>query len=279
MNRYNLALGVGALLFAVAFGTSCEQPPLLCEVASGPYAMKYFPKDPANDCLGLPGELVGMSVYNPPKGDNREIDATRATVAVQNNSMGVLVDDALNTAGAKDPNADHKPYSFGDYSARPDANDLCTAANLDLARQDIPETQYTDVNGSAAIYPRTSLVHEWKNLQLYMTFAAPGSAATGEVTMTRETTDPMTGTIDTCSVTYEAIGLFPAVGCESAAAPGMPDDALCCANADAAAGRPFGSGIHPDFRTKCDPALLQCVLDWNPGDAFPPLGGNAFCAR
>ncbi len=280
-HRLSLTLGICASLFTAMFGTSCEQPPILCEVASGPYAMKYFPKDPANDCLGIAGEFVGMSMYNPPKGDDREIDATRATIAIQNNSMGTLADDALGKANVKDTDPTHNQYSFGDYTARPDANDLCFASNLIAAEQDIPETSYTDSEGNPAVFPKTRLVHEWKQVQLYMTFAAPGSAATGEVTMTQEITDPATGNSEACTVTYIASGLFPPVGCEKmddmGQGTGMPDDTLCCAVANPAAGRPFGSGIHPDFLTKCDPVLLQCVLDWSPGDTFPPLGTNPAC--
>jgi hypothetical protein len=280
-HRMSATIGLAILLSTAVWGISCEQPPLLCETASGPYIMKYFPKDPANDCLMLPGEFVGMNVYNPPKGDDREIDASKATIAIQAMSMGVLADDARDTANATDPNAAHTQYSLGDYSTRPDANDFCSASNLAAAEQDIPQTAYTDADGNPAVYPETRLVHEWNDVRLYMTFATPGNAATGEVTMTREIKDPGTGNVDTCTVTYIASGLFPPVGCEATDAmgqgTGMPDDTRCCANADLAAGRPYGSRIHPDFRTKCDPVLLQCVLDWSPGETFPPLGGNPAC--
>lgn len=280
-SKFSHAFAFGTLLFVAAFGASCEQPPMLCEVASGPYAMKYFPQDPDNDCLKLAGELVGMGVYNPPKGNDREIDASRATIAIQASSMGALADDALYTANATDPNAAHQEYALGDYAVRPDTNDFCSVTNLVAAEQDIPETAYTDADGNAAIFPATHLTHAWNDVQLQVTFATPGNAVTGEVTMTREIKDPVTGEIDACTVTYVASGLYPAVGCESVDemgnGTGMPDDTRCCPGANLEKGRPFGSGIHPSFKTKCDPTLLQCVLDWSPGQTFPPLGTNPAC--
>ncbi|TKD10326.1 hypothetical protein [Polyangium fumosum] len=276
-----IALGASALLFTAAFGTSCEQPPILCEVASSAYIVKYYPKDAGSDCLKLPGERVGMSVYNPPKGDDREIDATQATVAIQAHAMGVLADDAKNKAGATDPDSNHKQYSLGDYAARPDADDLCATSGLSVAEQHIPETAYTDADGHPAIYPETRLAYEWRDVRVYMTFATSGNAATGEVTITRDTEDPATGDHETCTTTYVASALFPIAGCEAVdamgQATGMPDDTRCCANADPSQGRPFGSGIHPNFKVKCDPELLLCVLDWKPGESFPPLGKSSFC--
>lgn len=277
----SIALGACALLFTAAFGTSCEQPPILCEVASGAYIVKYFPKEAGSDCLMLPGEEVGMSVYNPPKGDDREIDALRATVAIQATSMGVLADTAKATASATDPDPAHKQYSFGNYTARPDANDFCAASDLSVAEQHIPETAYEDKDGNPAIFPETRLAYEWRDVRVHMAFATPGNAATGEVTITRESEDPTTGERETCTTTYIASALFPSVGCEAVdaagQATGMPDDTRCCAKANPDKGRPFGSRIHPDFKVKCDPTLLQCVLDWKPGESFPPLGANAFC--
>jgi len=287
MNRHDylgsIALGAAALLFTAAFGTSCEQPPLLCEVASGPYAVKYYPKDASSDCLMMPGERVGMSVYNPPKGDDRQIDASRATIAIQANSMGALADEARNVANAADPDPEHKEYSFGNYAVRPDADDFCAASDLSIAEQHIPETAYTDAEGNPAIYRETRLAYEWRDVRVHTTFATPGNAATGEVTITRESEDPATGERSTCTTTYIASGLFPAVGCEAVdgmgQGTGMPDDTRCCAKADPASGRPFGSGLHPDFKVKCDPGLLLCVLDWKPGESFPPLGKNSVCGE
>lgn len=47
---------------------------------------------------------------------------------------------------------------------------------------------------------------------------------------------------------------------EEPAAVLVADDSLCSPNGDPAMGRPYGSGINPDFAVQCDPELLLCVL-------------------
>lgn len=280
--RKSGAVGLLGLFLLGASSASCEQPDLLCDVGSGPYATRYFPKNPAEDCLMLPGELVGMATYNPVAASGEVLDVTQTRIAVQPSSLGALADGARATAGAVDTAPDHSLFSFGEYTNKPGEDDFCSAPSLAPAEQHIPESAYTAEDGSAQVFPETRLSYQWTDLRVFMTFAVPGNAATGEVTITKEVTDPMTGTTSTCAATYVASALFPAVGCEGKDAmgkpTGAPDDTRCCATADLASDRSFGSGIHPDFKVKCDPALLMCVLDWRPGEAFPPLGGNAFCA-
>ncbi|HZF53044.1 MAG TPA: hypothetical protein VE093_30535 [Polyangiaceae bacterium] len=274
---------VGLLCLLSAPFAGCEQPELLCNVASGAYAVQYFPKDAGDDCLMLPGELIGMAVYNPPNADKTGFDSTRTMISVQALSMGALADEAQATAGAVDADRDHTPFSMGDYSNRPGEDSFCSAPRLTAAEQHIPETAYTDADGDQHVFPETRLTYEWSDLSVHMTFATPGNAATGTVTITKSVRDPTTGTTSSCASTYIASALFPTVSCGATDAmgkpTGAPDDTRCCATADLANDRSLGSGIHPDFKLKCDPTLLLCVLDWRPGEAFPPLGGNAFCGR
>jgi hypothetical protein len=280
-SRRSGAVSLLHLCLLGALSASCEQPDLLCDVASGPYATRYFPKNPAEDCLLLPGELIGMANYNPPASSGETLDVTKTLVAVQPDSLGALSDDARAKAGAVDPAQDHTLFSFGDYSNKPAEDGFCSASNLTAAEQHIPEAAFTDEDGNPQVFPETRLSYQWSDLKVYMTFATPGNAATGEVTITKEVTDPMTGMKDSCSATYIASALFPAVSCGGVDAmgepTGVPDDTRCCATADLESDRSFGSGIHPDFKVRCDPDLLLCVLDWKPGEAFPPMGGNAFC--
>src|SRR5215212_7774703 len=78
---------VGLLcLLSVPFA-GCEQTELLCNVAGGPYVAQYFPKDAGDDCLMLPGELIGMSVYNPPNSEKTVLDTTKTMISVQALSM------------------------------------------------------------------------------------------------------------------------------------------------------------------------------------------------
>ncbi len=277
------AAGLLGLCGLGAFGAACEQPELLCNVGSGPYVVQYFPKDAGGDCLMIPGELVGMALYNAPNATQTGFDSSRTMISVQAQSVGALADEARATAGAVDADSDHTQFSFGDYSSRPDEDGFCSAPRLTAAEQHIPETAYTDKDGAPQVFPETRLSYEWTDLRVFMTFATPGNAATGTVAITREMTDPATGVTSSCEATYVASALFPAVSCGATDAMGKPtgepDDTRCCATADPENDRDLGSGIHPDFKLKCDPALLMCVLDWRPGEAFPPLGDNAFCGR
>ena len=59
----------------------------------------------------------------------------------------------------------------------------------------------------------------------------------------------------TCSAKFTAVGLWPPVHCGS--------DVDCDPCADPLNGRPTGSGINPDLRTKCDVDLGLCVLAGN----------------
>lgn len=270
-----------SVLSLLAFATSsCTSPPMLCDVPSAPYATQYFPKDAASDCLSLPGEIVGMKAYNPPSENGENLDATKTTLAVQPSSTGEL-SDAAAAAGTSDPDKTHTVYSLGDYTNKPDADDICSAGALSSAEVHAPKTEYTDADGNAAVLPETRLMYEWQSLRVYTTFRVPGNAATGVVTITREVTDPDTGVKDSCTTTYVAAALSPAVGCEAVDADGngtgKPNDAACCAEPDLTKDRPYGSGINPDFKVICDPALLLCVLDWRPGEDFPPLGHNPAC--
>src|SRR4029078_3511230 len=130
-----------------------------------------------------PGELVGMATYNPSNADGTGLDAGRTMISVHESSMGALVDDAQSTAGAADPAPDHKPYSFGGLMNKPGADDFCAASGLTRAEQQIPETAYTDEDGNAQVLPATRLAYEWSDLRVYTTFATPGNAMTGTVTI------------------------------------------------------------------------------------------------
>ena len=85
-------------------------------------------------------------------------------------------------------------------------------------------------------------------------------------------------TQDACSAEYDVLALFPQVYCgdedmipdADADDDNEPDDTLCAAEAHPMLG--IGSGISPDFPVKCDPDLLFCVLDAEPGsETFPVL--------
>lgn len=90
--------------------------------------------------------------------------------------------------------------------------------------------------------PPTTIKYEWSNLKFYVTAGAPGTQFSGDLKYTE----------DDCTIEYTAVGMWPAVGCAT------DDDCNPCANPDA--GLTIGSGISPDFPTKCDTDLGICVL-------------------
>jgi hypothetical protein len=175
--------------------------------------------------------------------------------------------------GVTDGDPSHTIHSYSDYPTRPDRDHFCSPTNLSVAEQHLPEFAYEDEQGNMQTSPEQHVRYQWNDLRVYVTFATQGTAATGEVTITDE--------IAGCTATYLASALYPAVGCELLDAEGngtgIPDDLACCANADPDRGRAFGSGISPDLKVKCDPDLFLCVLDWKPGEAFPPTGKNPGC--
>jgi hypothetical protein len=90
--------------------------------------------------------------------------------------------------------------------------------------------------------PALSTKYAWKNLQFYVTASAPGTQFSGDLTYTE----------GDCTIEYTAVGLWPAIQCGS--------DADCNPCADPDAGTTVGSGINPDFPTKCDMDVGYCVL-------------------
>jgi hypothetical protein len=147
-----------------------------------------------------------------------------------------------------------------------------------------------------------STTYKWSNLKFYVTAGALGTQFTGDVDIT----------IDGCTASYTAVGMWPALHCEDyeapvaetctsdgecaglaspncvpaadapcercmtedeAGGPGLTRQCIirvpaydqCNPEADAKKGRPFGSGINPDFGPiKCDDsfAVVEPLDDW-----------------
>jgi hypothetical protein len=114
---------------------------------------------------------------------------------------------------------------------------------------------------------------EWSNVRVYVTAAVFGTQLEAQLIDTRRT--PEGGT---CSISYRALGLAPAVSCalfDDLGAPltnpdGSPqlDPALCSADADPAARRSVGSGLSPSARFECNPTTGFCMIE---GDSIPAL--------
>ncbi len=227
-------------------------------------------------------------------------DYNARKVALQSATFGGLLQERAG-AGLK---AESAAYAFGTYTSEPDSGKLCYAfgngettdnvADLDVEAFDTGEL---DDMMMPIILPAFHYRQEWKNVRLYVTEGVPGTQAVGEMTF-----DNLTPGAE-CSVSFKFVGLYPAVHCtadilidemcdddEDPATPdvmcegvvveSVPDDELCLSKAEEGwkkpaagtkykAARVFGSGINPDFKTKCDVDLGYCVLTETPLTGAP----------
>jgi hypothetical protein len=308
---------VGALI-ASTYG--CDQPKPKCAAGRGAFVAVYKNVSGPADCAKLKGETLGFSTYNATGPNEGKPNLDIASIAIQSENLGVLVDTA-ESAGSVDKDPTHKPYGLGFFSTAEPQGDFCTVPTLTVATQSIPEVAADPANEIEAS-PATTVSYAWSNVKLYVTAAALGTQFTADLTLTT----------DGVACGYQVLGMYQFVSCskDNPADPTSPlpderdcspdadespsvtctnnaecfsnvceqglcrctDSAGCCADKDVQkcelsgntcaaapaevlgaktchdAPRPTGSGINPDFPTKCDPDLLACVLT---KDTIPAL--------
>lgn len=271
-------MGLGAL--ASCFAISCSQPEMECIVGlAGAYgfATTFTPKPELPMCATGPnfsllkGDTVGMEFYNPPTANGMTFDSTQRMVALQANALGSKVSAAA-SYGVVDSNSYHHSYAMGVFQSRyPNEKGLCSVANIVPAEQDIPSVPAQDGTGGGSpavpATPADSIKYEWTSLKVYVTPAAPGTQFSADLRYTE----------NGCAVDYHAVGMWPAVSCALLDSDGNPvlggdgkgvtNEAACDPCADPTNGRATGSGINPNFPTRCDPDLFLCVLA---GKTDPP---------
>lgn len=228
-------------------------------------------------------------------------DYNSRKIALQSTTMGDLLQ-SRKGAGLKEGGA---AYTFGDYTNLPDDGNICYAfgngqatsnvAELDVEAFDTGEID--EMTMMPIIEPAVHWRQEWKNVRLFVTEGVPGTQAVGEMTFDNLTPG------QECSVSFKFTSLYPAVHCiadilidqvgdcdEDPMTPdelcvgvvvrSEPDNALCDSKAEEGwkkppagteykAARVFGSGINPDFKTKCDADSGYCVLDETPLPGAP----------
>jgi len=268
MSRIHFALSAaaitaGSFVFSLA---SCSQPAIQCVVGHGPFAAKYELIEGTGSCAALLGEEIGLATFLAPNSDRTGADYDKRRISVQSITLGTLFQER------EDIGKEDVPYALGDYTTEPDANNLCFAGGaagtpaLSAAEIDLPETMTTDSMGNPVTLPAVHLRQTWENISVYVTAAVPGTQMIGKMTYE--------DLIEGCKASYNVVALFPAVACNKLDAEGkptdQPDDAACDPRANPAEGRNFGSGINPDFKVKCDPKFLYCVLDEAPLPAAGP---------
>jgi hypothetical protein len=274
MTPWMLMLGLAA----------CDQDKPNCISTTNPFAVKLIELSRAGACdtfgpasfNALPE--IGLSPYFAPGSDGQP-DYDRGSLAIQSAEFGVLAYTAEGF-GVTNSAGDGQLYAFGDFSVpEPDANDICTVPSMSLAHLVLAEVPAimddpaTEDDESFPGQPAVDIALDWSNVQVYVTPANFGTQMAGDLVDTR-----LTATGETCSISYRALGLAPAVPCGATDEEGNPvvnpdgtfgtDPSLCDPEANPAAGRLLGSGISPSARYECDPVTAFCLIE---GETFPAL--------
>jgi hypothetical protein len=253
-----LAVAVVGGLLASTYG--CDQPKPKCAAGRGAFIAVYKPVSGPPSCADLKGEKLGFATYNPVGPDEGKPNLNVASIAIESESLGTLVDTAAG-AGAADKDPTHKPYGLGFFSTSEPEGDFCVVPTLTVATQSIPEVK-ADPDNEIEASPATIVSYGWSNVRLYVTSAAQGTQFTADLTLTT----------DGVACGYKVLGMYPYVDCSKPNPADkkkpLTDEGACAPDADEDAGRPTGSGINPDFPTRCDPDLFACVLT---KDVLPAL--------
>jgi len=274
------AAGLSLVAAAAALGGCVDQPKPGCISTTNAFAVKLITVDGPIEsapgaCTGLGPETfnalpeIGLSPYYA-RGSDGQPDYERGSLAVQSAEIGTYFYtaegfDVGNTSGGN-------IYSLGDFtSAKPGSDNFCTVPELSPtelvlgALAPVPDDAATEADESFPGQPPVSALLEWSNVRVYVTADIFGTQMDGDLVDTRTT-----ATGDTCTYSYRALGLAPAVSCAATDADGNPtiDESLCEPEADIAAGRPLGSGISPSARFECDPVTRFCLIE---GETVPAL--------
>jgi hypothetical protein len=275
-------LGWLSALVAVAALTACDQPDPGCISTTNGFAVKLLTVgDPvesvAGACMGFGPDSfnalpeIGISPYYA-RGSDGQPDYDRGSVAIQTAELGTYFYTARDFE-VGNAAADGQIYSLGAFSgSKPDGDNFCHVPELSPARlvlpaldaiMDDPATE--DADESFPGQPTVDVTLEWSDVRVYVTPDTYGTQADANLVDTRVNANG-----DTCTYTYRALALAPAVSCASTDEAGNPtlDPSLCEPEADLAAGRPLGSGISPSARWECDPITAFCVIQ---GDTIPAL--------
>lgn len=125
--------------------------------------------------------------------------------------------------------------------AREPAEGVCAMTGEATASQDFRAETVRLADGGSLAFPELTARVTFSDVKVVTTPQVPGTALTAKLTQTE----------GACVARYDVLAFYPAVACTS--------DADCDPNPDLDAGRPFGSGIPPDFAPRCDTRLRHCV--------------------
>jgi hypothetical protein len=271
--RWTVILGWATAVLPVGglFGASlanCDtQPAPYCETTSGTYATKLIEKgrveSPTGACTGLgPAGFnadpeVSFETYYP-KDDKGQPNYSKGSLAVMTTEIANLAGGGMNLA------TDGTTISQGPFTgAQSDNNGFCTAPTMSLTHLKLAAT---------AMSPAVDISLKWSNVQVVVTAATIGTQVQADLVDTRVTA------AGTCTITYKAVALAPAIPCSVTNADGgiemtadgsfVTNVTACNPQPDPDAGMFLGSGIGPLVNYECDPGLGWCTVT---GDSVPAL--------
>jgi len=273
VDKRSLLLYLSGLVAAGAvagLAASCsDQPRIKCTAQHGPFSVVY---NGGSDCLDNVlgsiryGEAIGVEAYNDPLPDNSNLDPNHGTLAMAPTALyGEIPNHPEDKA--------HKAYAIGKWlTSEPAGDNFCTVDSPSDGEQDlayVPAEAYPDGGGKPAV-PALNMKYHWTNVRFYDTPALPGNQLDSDLTLAATVGQEDGGAGAPCTAQIHAVGLWPSVDCtadplpDGGAPPSPLDETKCSPVADNAKGRPTGSGISPDLKTRCDEHLHLCVLQSEP---------------
>lgn len=261
LSKAALTSCAAATLIVSTYG--CDQPRPKCAAARTGFAAQYVKVAGPVSCDALKGEHLGITTYQA-VGKDEKPNLDVSSIAIQSESLGSL-GDAADAIGSVDPDPEHVPYGYGFFNTAEPSSDFCAVPSLTVARKDFPLVK-ANPEEKKKEFPASSVSYAWSNFKLLVTAQKLGTQFAADLVLTTDGVE--------CG--YRVIAMAPYVDCNTpdpADAKGVkqlniPDYSKCLPEADVAAGRATGSGIDPDFPTKCDTDLFACVLT---KDVLPAL--------
>jgi hypothetical protein len=278
------------VLAALSLAHCADEPKPYCITSSSSYAVKLVVQGTPVESTPGACDTFGPASFNvdPEAGfssyfaqdDKGQPDYSKGTLAVQTTEVETLLQTAQGF-GLDNMATDGTVYSLGPYAtAQVDDNNFCnvpTLAKTHLVLAAIPPSADMTFPGQDAV----DITLTWSNVQVYVTAGTIGTQIQGDLVDTR-----LTPTGDSCTFTYKALALAPAIPCTCAAGDtlctlddmGNPvpnpdgsiplDPTLCDPQPNPALDRFLGSGIGPATKYTCDTTLGWCTIA---GDSVPAL--------
>jgi len=275
-------------IVAMCFSGCADEPEPNCIATTAPFAVKLLERDRQESTTGA-CDAFGPASFNadPEVGlapfyarDSKgQPDYDKGSLAIQTAEVGKLYFYAQDS-GVDNAATDGTVYSLGAFNgSKPDADHFCTAPTMSpthIVLADVPavpDDPTTEEDESVPEQPAVDIKLDWSNVKVYVTAASYGTQFAADLTDTRTAADG-----STCTITYKAVGLAPAVPCNLLDADGNPlsnddgtpqlDLSACDPLADPAKGRSIGSGISANTRYECDAATAFCTIA---GDTVPAI--------